>query len=117
MKSLRKILVLVFGAAVVITFSIFAFQNSQEISVRFMHFQTPSVPMFIIIFSLFILGILFTGVFCMSELIRLNRKTRRQEKDIKSLEKQLNTMKQQPLLDDFEAKTNDSQLEPKKKRL
>lgn len=101
MRSARKITSLVAVIALVIAFSLFAFQNSEPVEVTFMRLATPRVPMFIILFAVFLLGVAATGIFCFSEMVRLGTKCRRQERVIRTLDKQIDKFKQQPLIDEY----------------
>ena len=101
MRSIKKVFSIVILVGFITCFCIFAFQNAEYISVRFLEYRSPEVPLFIIILGFLVTGVFITGMFSVTEVIRLGAKVRKQEKKIAELNNQLTEMKQRPLLDDF----------------
>ena len=58
-----------------------------------------------------VLGILISGFLSLTEFLRLNTQLRKQTKHSDTLEKQLETMRQQPLLEDFKPETQEQEKE------
>ena len=101
MSSFKRIVQLVTVVGLVVVFSVFAFQNSQQISLHFMNKRAPEMPLFIILFIALFFGLTVAGVFGIAEVWLGSSRLRKKQKEIDELTKQLNALKSQPTLDDI----------------
>ncbi len=116
MKSIKKIFKVFVVAFVMIVFSLFAFQNDQRVALSFLEHQTPPFPLFIIVIGCFLCGLLVAAFLSLTEILYMSRRFRKQEKQIRDLNKQLTAIKQQPLLDDFSVQSDETTEEADKEK-
>jgi uncharacterized integral membrane protein len=107
MRSLRKVLEIVLIAVLLGAFALFAVQNGQTTTLKFLQWQTLEIPLFLVILISFFAGILVTTIVMAADVFRHHRQRRQAEKKVKALEQQLTLMKQQPLLDNFSTMRSD----------
>src|SRR6185503_6732984 len=101
MGSLKRSLELVAVVLVLALFAVFAVQNGQSIVLKFWKYQAPELPLFLILLGFLLLGLCAALIICMTDIVRMRTKVFRLERLLRSAEKQVTLMKQQPLLEDY----------------
>lgn len=98
MRIIYLILVIVF-ALFIVTFSQ---ENLGTIQLKYYDYlkQTPKIPVYIIIFTSFLIGVIITSFWGIVERFRLNRTIRRLNKMIRELRKELHSSEAPPIIDE-----------------
>lgn len=76
------------AAVITLAVSVFAIQNSQQVSLRFLSWELPSFPLVLLIFFSAATGVLITLLFSITKQLRLAMQIRELQSRIKKLEKQ-----------------------------
>ncbi|MFZ5648811.1 MAG: LapA family protein [Bacillota bacterium] len=79
------------AALITLAVSIFAIQNSQQVTLRFLAWDLPSFPLVLLILFSAATGVLITLLFSVAKQLRLTMQIREMQARIKKLEKQIST--------------------------
>ncbi|MFZ5644450.1 MAG: LapA family protein [Bacillota bacterium] len=79
---------LVLASIITVMISLFAVQNSQQVSLRFLLWDLPSLPLVLIILFSAATGVLVTLLFSIAKQLKLNLHIRDLQARIKKLEKE-----------------------------
>jgi uncharacterized integral membrane protein len=98
MRIIYLILVIVF-ALFIVTFSQ---ENLGTIQLKYYDYlkQTPKIPIYILIFASFLIGVIITSFWGIVERFRLNRTIRRLNKMVRELRKELHSPEAPPMIDE-----------------
>ncbi|MFZ5633139.1 MAG: LapA family protein [Bacillota bacterium] len=80
---------LVVALLFVLSISVFAIQNSQQITMKFLYWDLPSFPLVLVILFSTATGVLVTLLFTITRQVRLNLQVRSLQARVKQLEKKL----------------------------
>ncbi len=80
---------IVLGSLFILVIAIFAYQNPQEVSLRFIAWQMPTISLVLLIFTTTALGALTTLLFSLAKQLTQGMRIRELQNRVKNLEKQL----------------------------
>lgn len=80
---------IVLGSLFILVIAVFAYQNPQEVSLRFIAWQMPTISLVLLIFTTTALGALTTLLFSLAKQLTQSMKIRELQNRVKHLEKQL----------------------------
>jgi uncharacterized integral membrane protein len=92
---------IVLGSLFIMVIAIFAYQNPQEVSLRFIVWQMPAISLVLLIFTTTALGALTTLLFSLAKQLTQSMRIRELQRNVKQLEKQLADKAGQPLANDL----------------
>ncbi|MFZ5649978.1 MAG: LapA family protein [Bacillota bacterium] len=75
------------AALITLAVSVFAIQNSQQVTLKFLTWELPSFPLVLLIFFSAITGVLITLLFSVAKQLRLAMQIRDLQSRIKKMEK------------------------------
>lgn len=82
------------GALILLLVIGFALQNTeQEVSVRFLTWQTPNLPLWVFLYAAFALGVLTWLVVSIAHSLSLRAQVRRAQKEAKRLQQELDRLR------------------------
>ncbi|BCA79452.1 LapA family protein [Desulfuromonas sp. AOP6] len=82
MKSFKIFLLIV----VLVALFVFSLNNTQMVQVAFIGFETPEIPLFLIVLFIFALGFLLGLLLASLEMIRLRREATQARKELAALQ-------------------------------
>jgi len=101
MKHLRWIVILLVLLLVVIVsvqnYSALATRVSFGVDLMFWHGEIPGIPLSLVAIITFLIGVIFSGAYGMTERFRLKRQIRTLMKDARGNEKELNSLRNLPV--------------------
>lgn len=80
---------IVLGSLFILTIAVFAYQNPQQVSLRFIAWQMPTISLVLLIFTTTALGALTTLLFSLAKQLTQGMRIRELQNRVKNLEKQL----------------------------
>ena len=107
------LVVFVLGAAVGMAVLIFAFENREPVTLRYLYtWQTPPIPLFAVIMVSVGVGCVIAGLFGLAAYLRQRRMARQQRRAIAELQAELHALRTLPL--DVPSETGGGLLSPDK---
>ena len=92
------LIVFVLGAAVGMAVLVFAFQNQEPVTLRYLYpWQTPPIPLFAIILIAVGVGFVIAGLFGLAAYLRERNIIRQQRRTIADCQAELHTLRTMPL--------------------
>ena len=76
------------AALLTLSVAVFAIQNSQQVTLKFLHWDLPSFPLVLLIMFSAVTGVLITLLFSVTKQLRMTIQVRDLQSRIKKLEKQ-----------------------------
>jgi len=84
MKTLRIILAFI----ILLVLFIFCINNAQTVQIIFFSYQTPPMPLFLILIFIFLLGFILAALFSAMKIAQLHRQLNRQRREMDTLKKE-----------------------------
>jgi len=101
MKHLRWIAVIIVLLLVVIVvvqnYESLATKVSFKVDLMFWNGETSKMPLSLVAIITFLIGVIFSGTYGMTERFRLKREIKNMRKDTKEMEKELNSLRNLPV--------------------
>jgi uncharacterized integral membrane protein len=83
MKTLRIILALI----ILLLLFVFSINNAQSVQIIFLSYQTPPMPLFLVLLFIFFLGVILAALFGAMKISQLHRRLNRLRREIEILKK------------------------------
>lgn len=104
MKHLKVIVICIFVFFVIVlavqNYSAFSTSVSFKLDLLFFKYETSQMSLYLIAVITFLVGIVFTGLFTLTERLRLKREIKRLKKEGREREKELNSFRTLPVTAD-----------------
>lgn len=93
MKTIKTLFLVVLGIVILILGLIFSLANMTPVTLKFYHYETVPMPLWFLVIVCVLLGALFTVFLIFLDLYRGARKLSKMKKELKGLEKNLDSLK------------------------
>jgi uncharacterized integral membrane protein len=107
MKHLKVIVASIFVFFVIViavqNYDAFSTSASFKLDLLFFKYETSQMSLYLIAVITFLIGVVFTGFFTLTERLRLKREIKRLKKEARDREKELNSFRTLPVTADGEA--------------
>jgi len=98
----------VLGVFFILLFLLFALQNQEQtVSVRFLDRTTPNMPLYLIIYVAFAVGILLAVLASIFNILRLKNQIHRLQRESKKNKEELNRLRNASIEDELETTESD----------
>jgi uncharacterized integral membrane protein len=85
MNTMRTVLIL----AIVVILFIFSIYNAQLVQLTLFNYQTPHLPLFLVLIFVFFLGLLFSALYFSVKVSRLSRQVGQLQREKEATQKEL----------------------------
>jgi len=101
MQTLKKILKILVYVIIFTLFLLFAMYNNQQtVTVHFLVWQTPNIPLWMLVFISVIMGLILGLALVIGAVVSANRDKKQLQKEMKTMKSELNRMRNASIEED-----------------